>query len=139
MSLTGRRRPTTMGRIEQRGATRRHKDADSRMSRSTRAKFDPSWTRPPLRIWLCVGKRSSRRSARIRGLAAGSIVVGRQAPTKIYAHRIQQPGRVFELTEEYGVVIEINNSNFDAIKVEWANAKTEWVSVREVEWVDSRE
>jgi len=48
-------------------------------------------------------------------------------------------GAVVRRDEEYGVVIAINNSNFDAIKVEWSNATTEWVSVREVEWVDSRE
>ena len=48
-------------------------------------------------------------------------------------------GAVVRRDEEYGVVIAINNSNFDAIKVEWADARTEWVSVREVEWVDSRE
>ena len=32
-------------------------------------------------------------------------------------------GAVVRRDEEYGVVIAISNSNFDAIKVEWANAK----------------
>ena len=48
-------------------------------------------------------------------------------------------GAVVRRDEEYGVVIAISNSDFNAIKVEWANARTEWVSVSEVEWVDSRE
>ena len=38
-------------------------------------------------------------------------------------------GAIVRRNEEYGVVIAVSNSNFDAIKVEWANAKTEWVSV----------
>ena len=41
--------------------------------------------------------------------------------------------------DEYGVRIAISNSDFNAIKVEWANTRTEWVTVSEVEWVDSRE
>ena len=48
-------------------------------------------------------------------------------------------GAVVRRGEEFGVVIAVSNSNFDAIKVEWADARTEWVSVSEVEWVDSRE
>ena len=48
-------------------------------------------------------------------------------------------GAVVRRGEEYGVVFAISNSDFNAIKVEWANARTEWVSVSEVEWVDSRE
>ena len=41
--------------------------------------------------------------------------------------------------EEYGVVIVISNSDFNAIKVEWANARTEWVLGERGELVDSRE
>ena len=48
-------------------------------------------------------------------------------------------GAVVRRGEEYGVVVAVSNSNFDAIKVEWADARTEWISVSEVEWVDSRE
>jgi len=48
-------------------------------------------------------------------------------------------GAVVRRGEEFGVVIAVSNSNFDAIKVEWADARTEWISVSEVEWVDSRE
>lgn len=48
-------------------------------------------------------------------------------------------GAVVRQGEEYGVVIAVSNSNFDAVKVEWSDTTTEWVSVSEVEWVDSRE
>ena len=48
-------------------------------------------------------------------------------------------GAVVRRGEEFGVVIAVRNRNFDAINVEWADGRTEWVSVSEIEWVDSRE
>jgi hypothetical protein len=48
-------------------------------------------------------------------------------------------GAVVRRNEDYGVVISVDNSNFDRIEVEWADGKAEWVTVSEVEWVDSRE
>ena len=48
-------------------------------------------------------------------------------------------GAVVRRDEEFGVVIEVSSTDFNAIQVEWADGATEWVVVSGVEWVDSRE
>lgn len=48
-------------------------------------------------------------------------------------------GAVVRRGEEYGVVVGVSDVDFDAIEVEWADGEPVWVSVRDVEWVDSRE
>jgi len=48
-------------------------------------------------------------------------------------------GGVVRRGENYGVVIGVKAADFDAIQVEWADGTTEWVTVRDVEWIDSRE
>ena len=41
-------------------------------------------------------------------------------------------GAVVRRGEDYGVVIAVSSTDFDAIKVEWAEGPTEWVAVSEV-------
>ena len=48
-------------------------------------------------------------------------------------------GAVARRGEDYGVVLAVSDTDFNAIEVEWADGTTEWVQVSDVEWVDSRE
>lgn len=48
-------------------------------------------------------------------------------------------GAVVRRDEEFGVVVATKSSDLDAIEVEWDDGTTEWVTVRDIEWIDSRE
>lgn len=48
-------------------------------------------------------------------------------------------GAVVRRNEDYGVVVATDPSDLGAIQVEWADGSTEWVTVLDIEWVESRE
>lgn len=48
-------------------------------------------------------------------------------------------GAVVRREEEFGVVVALDDHDFTAIEVEWDDGNTQWVTVSDVEWIDSRE
>jgi len=65
------------------------------------------------------------------------VVETRLGPS--YDHRMAKVGAVARREEDYGVVIAVSDTDFDAIQIEWADGRIEWLTVSEVEWVDSGE
>lgn len=53
--------------------------------------------------------------------------------------RVAKVGAVVRRDEDYGIVVAVSPTDLDAIEVEWDDATTEWITVREIQWVDSRE